>query len=603
MQLIDDLVKDMSLLLNVIHHKGSAQTDYNDQLDIIYIDNYGEKKLHSIENPKMEVFFAKDHAKKEGYNRYYIKKEDAYPVEVEFRNAAIEIAKEIGEDATKYVFDLIKAGKRSQIENIHKDPNVFASDYRIEEWYRIQFAIGLNKKYAGKERPIYTIKKSYLDIEVDGIDYPGFVEGGIAPINAVTLIDQDTMTSRTFLLRNEKNPQIQEFEDDIDSFIQELHDDFDETYGRLTYDIFMYDEKDELEMVQDIFSVLHATSPDFVLIWNASFDIPYIVDRISQLGGNPAEIMTDDEFPVKEAWFYKDKRNFAVANKGDYTKLSAKFAVLDQMIIYGGLRKAQSEIRSFKLNDVGKNEVKDEKLDYGEVSSFKTFPYENYRLFVKYNIKDVLLQLGIEKKTMDLDNLMTRASSNATSFEKIFKQTVFLRSRAYMEWDRQGLIICNNQNVTHGFFDSVNLNVKKDKDTEEESYAGGIVADPLLNEHVGIRIMGALSKFIHEYVIDFDFKSMYPYATIAHNIAPNTIIGKIYIKADGGEMYAKFVSATSIDEIMESEDLGADFLNDVQVADPIRLANRWFGLPTVDQAMEHVLRKCVEDDDDELNAA
>ncbi|MNW67435.1 hypothetical protein D3C74_460200 [compost metagenome] len=38
----------------------------------------------------------------------------------------------------------------------------------------------------------------------------------------------------------------------------------------------------------------------------------------------------------------------------------------------------------------------------------------------------MLLQLGIERRTNDVDSIYQRAYSNATKYEKIFKQTVQL---------------------------------------------------------------------------------------------------------------------------------------------------------------------------------
>ena len=52
------------------------------------------------------------------------------------------------------------------------------------------------------------------------------------------------------------------------------------------------------------------------------------------------------------------------------------------------VRKGQGVLPSKKLNDVGRAELKDEKLDYSEEANIKTLPYVDYKKFVKYNIKD-----------------------------------------------------------------------------------------------------------------------------------------------------------------------------------------------------------------------
>ena len=124
------------------------------------------------------------------------------------------------------------------------------------------------------------------------------------------------------------------------------------------------------------------------------------------------------------------------------------------MILYAATRKGQSELRSNALTYIGKVELNDEKLDYSDEANIKTLPYVNYKKFYKYNVKDVLLQLGIERKVDDVDNLYLRAYSNCTDFDKVFKQTVMLKSRAYYEYLLQGIILGNNVNIFNKESDS-----------------------------------------------------------------------------------------------------------------------------------------------------
>jgi len=144
-----------------------------------------------------------------------------------------------------------------------------------------------------------------------------------------------------------------------------------------------------------------------------------------ELGLNPVEVMCHKDFKIKEAFYKKDTRNFMVANKGDYFKISSYTVFLDQMIVYASLRKGGSQLRSHSLNYIAEHEIGDKKLDYSEDANIKTLPYVNYKKFVKYNIKDVLLQVGIERKTNDIENVYQRAYTNVTAYSKVFRQTVF----------------------------------------------------------------------------------------------------------------------------------------------------------------------------------
>ena len=75
----------------------------------------------------------------------------------------------------------------------------------------------------------------------------------------------------------------------------------------------------------------------------------------------------------------------------------------------------------------------------------------------------------------------------------------FLKNRAYIEFYKQGLIIGNNNNIQYGV-----ESVKNNEEEEDEKFAGALVANPLLNSHVGIEILGKKSKFIFDNVIDMD---------------------------------------------------------------------------------------------------
>ncbi|MMZ42331.1 DNA polymerase II [compost metagenome] len=412
--------KEETMLVNVIHHRERKDTDWKDYLDIVYKDlKSGEKFVETIESPKIEFYMTKEEHRNYNHNRDFIPLSQCDKHETEFKNVAFYIAKQLGPQAMAYIKQCQEQGNRSLIRNMHKSPYVFGSDYDIENWYRIQWLLHNNND---EMKPI---TKQYTDIEVDSIDIEGFPRNGNCPINAITIVDEESKTSFTFLLRNDKNPQIQEFEETIDEFIEELHDDFDETYGHLDYKFYMYD--DERQLIIDFFKLVNTLKRDFLLIWNGGgFDIPFIIDRLRELGLDPVDVMTHKDFKIKECFFHQDKDNYAIANKGDYLKLSSYTSYLDQMVIYAGNRKGQGEKRSYALNYVGQEELGDTKLDYSEEANIKTLPYVNFKRFVKYNIKDVLLQLGIERRTNDVDSIYQRAYSNATKYEKIFKQTVQL---------------------------------------------------------------------------------------------------------------------------------------------------------------------------------
>lgn len=590
MQFLKGVDKDNIMLVNLIYHKGGKHTEYTDYLDVIYKDlNTGEKFVKTIENPEIEIYFTKEEHRNYDYNKSFLELSQAEMHTCKYREVPFYIAKQAGDSHIKRIKQLIEMKNYAAIQNIHKYPYVFGSDYDIENWYRIQWVLNYDND---KPKPI---TKSFLDIEADTINVEGFPRGGECPINAISIVDEESKSCYTFLLENDKNPQIQEFKDNIESFIEELHVAFDESYGEFKYNIFMYDN--EKKLLIDTFKLINTLKRDFLMIWNAGFDIPYIIARLKELGLDPIEVMCHKDFKIKELYYKKDYNNFAIANKGDYFTISSYTVFLDQMIVYAGLRKGQSELRSHNLNAIAEIEIKDNKLDYSEEADIKTLPYVNYKKFVMYNIKDVLLQYGIERKTHDIDNIYQRAYTNATCYQKIFKQTVFLKNRAYLEYYKQGLIIGNNVNIEYGL-------TKEDKDKEKKNkFDGALVADPLLNCHTGIKVLGQQSMYIFDNVVDMDFSSMYPHIIIAFNIAPNCMIGKLIINKKLEEVindtmtdlttYVEVETDEGESEIKnedEKYDAGKDFVDNMLIGNVANMGVKWFNLPDIHE-LDSMIRK------------
>ena len=304
--------RDDIMLINIIYNQPSAQTNWTDTIDVIYKDlATGEKYLETIINPTMDVYFTKPEYQNYDYPKYTMPLEQLEIKNVSCKNAPGDIAKIAGGKYWQYYQECKRTKNRKSMKNMHKYKYVMASDYDPESYYRIQFSCHyLNEK----PKPI---TKLYSDIEVDGINIEGFVKDGVAPINAITVIDEKTRKSYTFALRNEKNPQIQELEDNLDEFKKECHEMFDESYGSFDYKILFYDEKDEITMIKDYFNLLHTLKRDFIMFWNMNFDANYIMDRIVELGYSPADIMCHPDFPLKRCYYYEDRKNFAVKMKKD----------------------------------------------------------------------------------------------------------------------------------------------------------------------------------------------------------------------------------------------------------------------------------------------
>lgn len=559
------------LLLNVFYHRPDWESPgKHDYASIVFKDvNTGRKWIQTIEDPRYMMYIVKPQYRDYTHYPSYMPLDRCDQKVVKFKNIINEIVKVGGKKLADYK-EWCNKNNKSAKKNLHHYPYVLATDYPYTNYFRCEWML----HYHDYDMQ-YSLSKVFADIEVDGIDAPGFPTADICPINAVAVVDAETKTVHSFLLRNPENPLIEQFEKNLPNFIDKCHTTFDESYGELNYEIHMYDT--EIDMITEVFRLFNTLARDFILFWNMAFDIPYFIDRIKALGHDPMKIMCDPEFIQDELYYRKDHRHHDFKTKNDVFTCTSKSVYLDQMSQYIKIRKARSELKTVRLNAIAKAELNDEKLDYSDEANIKTLPYENYELFVLYNIKDTLLQYGIEMKTHDIDNVFQRSLINATQYESAFSQTILLKNRAYLSYYKQGFIIGNNNNIDYGNRGFDNDAADKDEDEDEEGFAGALVGDPMLNEKVGVEILGRPSKFIFSRVIDYDFSSMYPNITITHNIGTVPMIGKI--KLEGFGQYN-----TDPDNVFYDE--GQVFLEDYLSKDYSFIGNRYFGLPTGEELIK-----------------
>ena len=361
-------------------------------------------------------------------------------------------------------------------------PDVFSSDVNIEDHYRFRF----NNTYKNET---CKITKSYLDIESDTIDIDGFPEPGQCPINAVTLILQDQQQVYTFLLRNERNPLIEEFEKSVNdgSIFPELEAFVINSVGgpavaeklniHFKYNFLFYDEHDEINLIADLFKAINTFKPDFALAWNMGFDIPYIIARIRKLGYASEDIMCHPDFTYKIAEYFVDEHmKSEFAERGDYALISSYTAYLDQMIHFASRRKGQTKLVSYSLDSIGEYIAKVKKLDYKHITeNIAELPYKDYKTFVFYNIMDTVVQYCIEANTDDIGFIFGKTLMNNTRYQKIHRQTVYLKNRGIQEFYNDGFIMGNNVNA---------FNPKPD-----EKVPGAFVANPVkVNKNAASRL-------------------------------------------------------------------------------------------------------------------
>lgn len=545
-------------------------------LMLIYKDNRnGQKHVEIIDDPDYEFYLAKENTLDMSYNHLFAEAKDVVRVVAPYSNLEKSIAEMVG--MKDWFDDNVKNGNRYENKKIHLHPAVFMSDTDIQDHYRFRFDIHFKNE-------IVPISKSFFDIEVDGKHMMGdFPEPGECPINAVTLVMQETKQIYVFLLRTKENlEQINRFEEKVKSgeaFFNKLKAFIRETVGgqakeekfklnEFNYNFAFYDEEEEIRLIQDIFAVINAYQPDFTLAWNMAFDVPYIIARIEALGYDPAEIMSHPDFSKKVVRYYIDERNKnEYAERGDFATISSYTTFLDQMIHFASRRKGQAQLPSFKLDDIGNIVAGVRKLDYKHITTdLMELPYLDYETFVMYNIMDPIVQYCIEFMTQDLEYLFAKCINNNTRYQKGHRQTVYLTNRAAKEFFAEGKIIGNNANRYNS--------------RPENKFPGAFVSDPLkIGDKPKMRICGIPVR-LFSLLDDFDFKSLYPSIIMENNIAPNTQVGMIVIPEQVHDQENRMKTATF--------SRGGAFVEDLVSRNWLEIGRRWFGLPDYAQLFRFV---------------
>ena len=512
-------------ILNTMYTRPSKDENgkkKKDHITLVYKDLDTDTKYHkTIYEPKITYYVIKPEFVKP-YPQFFIEKDKVEPVKTKYSNVTLDIAKRIG--CEEQFFDNIRNGQASMNKMVHFNPMIMGSDIGIESFYRMEF----DKTYKNQ---VFTPDKAYLDIETDiwYIDNR-FPMSGECPVNAVSIVMEKNKTSYEFLLKDKSNPNTYEFENYVASndFCGEFRDFLIENVGGIEkakkYKIDDYQFKiiffdSEIQLIKAVFDVINLIQPDFVLAWNMSFDIPFLIERIKNLGYDPADIICHPDFKEKECMYYVDQLHLNErAERTDFAKISSYSVYLDQMIQFASRRKGQSAFTEFKLDTIGNQMAGVKKLDYHHITeNLGDLPRLDYKTFVMYSMMDTMVQKCIEECTGDINYVLNKSILNSTEYGKVHRQTVYLANRAAMFFWNEGYILGNNVN---------RMNDKGEK------YEGAYVADPVLvadKPKEVIHYADGTSTVIDvaKNALDFDYKALYPSETMEHNIAPNTQIGMI----------------------------------------------------------------------------
>lgn len=565
---------DLTVMNLFYKYQGKDQSGKKtrDYATLIYKDNQTGRKFHqTFYEPKYTYYLAKPEIQIEDYNMHFIEIEKTNPVTCKWNELYKSIAEETGNlDLFK---DNIKNGNYMANRLFLTHPRVFGADMPILNYMRNEF----NSTY---QNPVCPITIGFFDTEADGInaDSDDLVIGR-DPTIMISMFFTGTNTMYSFIRRDSNNPLIEELEiglqNDFESYKQKFKDyiKFDlgtdekiKKYGLSDINLSVGFFDTELDMILSFFEHVKKLSPDFLMAWNMSYDMPQLITRLQANGVDPATVICDQDFENKFCNYIVDERNRnELEERCDFADIASYTTYLDQMILYASRRKGQSAVSSFSLDNIGTEECNVQKLDYHDITTNITkFPYLDFERFWIYNLMDVVVQVCIEMQTGDLRYVFNNVIEMHTPYQKIFRQTVYLSTKAYDFYkNHEGVILGEN------------INKFGEKPTKK--FGGAFVADPTkLSNHNKIKANG---KYINKFNNgnDFDYKRLYPSLLQEFDMAPNTQVGKIIIENS---------PYTDIPEL--KIDSGGSFIENLTSYNFIEFCHRWLHMANIEQMLDDI---------------
>ena len=538
-------------LLNVTYHKPKGIKDVSGDwagreqefFEVIYKDDFGN--VHrAVEPALVDIYVTKPEFRNHDHNKPQERVEKLEKKKVQYSRIRYELAKEIGQEGEDLIKECSAMKQWRRLNRVYGWRYGYACDFQPEFYF-------MKEWYSKYKLEGVKLTKAFIDIETDLIDYipdlDKIVGSAYSPVNLVTVFLDSNMSCYTFILTpyapskityanpddykkryewyTKQKDQHDKLVANMNGFIKDLEESFSPMYGNITYHLRGY--KEEIDLIADVFKLINREKPNYCLAWNMRFDLQYLMERIKTLGYEPASVMCHPDFPDPRCYFHVDRMWFQIEKQYDYFYCSSYTQYICQMRLYASIRKSQQMLKSVSLNAIGDIELGERKVEYPDETNMIYFPYVDWARFIKYNIKDVLIQVGIERVTNDVMTYYMRSHVNWTPYNKIFRETHLLRNVREKYFNAAGWVQGNNLNTIEADEDDKLFYMAPESSEEEEStFKGAILAEPEMNDNVGMYVLGRRSNVAFANAIDFDMAAFYPAIKIASNMDPSTLMFK-----------------------------------------------------------------------------
>ena len=297
---------------------------------------------------------------------------------------------------------------------------------------------------------------------------------------------------------------------------------------KVEYEIF----NKEIDMIKAIFKKLHTWEPDFLAIWNITFDMGKILEVINKNNIDPVDIFSTDKIPKNYRYFkFKEGQKSKLTESGKFKPVSpeeqwhtyystSSFYFIDMMSAHRYIRVGgKTPPGGYSLDNILKIELGDklQKLKFNDTTQFKGIDWHYHMQknkpleYIIYNQWDSMSMIELDNKTKDLSISlpMLAGISGFDIFNSGPKKIVDAMHFYYLE---HGKVLASKP-----------PRVDDDKILGLDEWIAILPSYRIKNN--GLRIIEESSNIItniRSFTYDSDAVSSYPSNTLAANVSKDT---------------------------------------------------------------------------------
>ena len=291
-----------------------------------------------------------------------------------------------------------------------------------------------------------------------------------------------------------------------------------DTDEALIQPVTYYKCKDEVELLTKFINFWNDpnNTPDIITGWNTRFfDIPYIINRVSQILGI-------GELLKLSPWGMKIEARDINRRHGKTTVYEIPgIQTLDYMELFQKFGYTYGAQESYALNHIAYVVLNEKKLSYEESGSLKNLYKDDYQKYIDYNMKDVQLVDRLEEKLGLITLAITMAYKGGVNYQETFGVTAIWESIIYRKLNDNNIVTPLVQRFdpyepvgakaeSKTKTSDINTNHASLTDTKKSRIAGGYVKDPVPGKY--------------DWVVSFDLNSLYPNIIVQNNMSPETYL-------------------------------------------------------------------------------